>query len=140
MMTDTSVPVSFLIIWSLSQGRMSSLVFCTVLSTSWPLLRKIRIDIDSCLVWIKPLNLTCKFAVAEKEEKNYSTIADYCFGEGTYCHKCIEFLLMNFKVKVVSYVSIWIRILKYCLTTLNISPEGGLVSLNCCFFQLYQLV
>lgn len=62
---------------------MSSLVFYTVLSAFWPLLRKIRIDIDSCLVWIKPLNLTCKFAVAEKE-KNYSTIGDYCYGEGTY--------------------------------------------------------
>jgi len=79
-----SVHVSFLIIKALSQGRMTSLVFYTVLSTFWPLLRKIRIDIDSCLVWIKSLNLTCKFAVAEKEEKNCSTIADYCFGEETY--------------------------------------------------------
>lgn len=63
--------------------RKSSWVFYIILSSFWPL-RKIRIDIGSCLVWIKPLNLTCKFTVAEKEEKNYSTIADYCFGEETY--------------------------------------------------------
>lgn len=62
-------------------------VFSGVLLLCWALsdrLRKIRVDIDSCLVWVKLRNLTCKFAVAEKEEKNYSTIADYCFGEGTY--------------------------------------------------------
>lgn len=81
-----------------------------VLSTFWPLLRKIRIDTGSCLVWIK---LTCKFAVAEKEERNYSTIAGYCLGAETYCHKCICFLLTDFKAKMVSCVFIWISIWKY---------------------------
>jgi len=63
--------------------RRSSWMFYIVLSNFWPL-RKIRVDIGSCLVWIKPLNLTCNSTVAEKEEKNYSTIADYCSGEETY--------------------------------------------------------
>lgn len=40
---------------------------------------------------------------------------------------------------MVSHVSVWITILKYLISALNISPEGGLVSLNHYFSNYISL-